>query len=153
MGMLFNTPATLLLLKTLNDRYKASNIGTVRAGDLIAYSSANSLQVIWNGFGVSLNVAGSPNGDANWSTWLSNTVNIDTGTDTVHNAIKKAMVHHLNDKNCRQIEFFAYPSNQIFVHVPSAVPDPAGGHSCIVAVETVTFDKVASFYQFLRTKS
>jgi hypothetical protein len=156
MGMYFNTPATTFLLQTLNARYGTSGTGlSAHRGDSGAYSNAAlSLKQIWLTFGVSLNVSGSPNGEANWEAWLDGIVNIDNGLDTVQNAIKKAMVYYLGDQNCIAIEFFAVPSKQILAHFPPHVPDPSTGkYSYVITVETVTYDKVASFVRETRTRA
>lgn len=145
MGMYFNTPATITLMQTLNTRYgtTAQGLAANRTNDLNYLNAPHSLQELWNTFGVSLGNTG----DTNLSNWLTASTNLDNGQRiTVHDGIRTALISFLKDNNCIAIEWFAIPSKQVIAHFPPRVPDPASGmHSHVIAIETLTVDKVASF--------
>ena len=151
MGMLFNTDATILLLRTLNERYNLNNLPTHKAGDLSNYNNgAMTLYQIWQSFHASsLNTGNSPNGEANFSQLLNDYHSNDNGTGrSTADAIRSNIVSYLQDSDCVAIEFFAIPSHQIVAHPTFHLPHhPAGVNkfSGIVAIETVTIDKAAAF--------
>jgi hypothetical protein len=155
MGMLFNTDATVLLMTTLNNRYNLTNLPINKAGDLAAYNSPGmTLYQIWRTFGTSLNTGSSPNGEANFSALLKDYAQVDNGDGTLtSDTIRTHLVTYLGNANCLAIEFFAIPSHQIVAHPRFHVPHPAGSKTQftgIVSIETVTYDKAASFVSFLR---
>jgi hypothetical protein len=156
MGMYFNTAATRLLLQTLNKRYDRSPQGLIHYGPIdkpLYQNSAKTLVDIWDTFNVNLNIAptpndpGSPNGYNNFKQLVHAYEQNNNGSSTTADFIKSTMVSYLTDPNCNAIEFFAVPSSQILAYPPAYVDDPdhKGKHSCIIAVETVTYDKAAAF--------
>ena len=150
MGMYFNTDATKLLIKTLNQRYDRSATGLSLNGprDAPLYANAEmSLYQIWQTFRVSLNTGASPNGEENWKTWLTAIMTNSNGSGTTHDVIKQAMVNGIADHTCNAIEFFAVPANHIMAYFPSKVPDhdTHGKFTWVVAIETVTYDKATQF--------
>jgi hypothetical protein len=156
MGMYFNTAATRLLLKTLNERYDRSPQGLALNGptDKPLYNnSAKTLVDIWDTFNVTLNIAptstdpGSPNGYNNFKRLIHAFEQNNNGSSTTADFIKSTMVSYLSDKNCNAIEFFAVPSSQILAYPSATVSDPdhKGKHSCIIAIETLTYDQTAAF--------
>jgi hypothetical protein len=153
MGMLFNTDATVLLLKTLNNRYNITNLLTNGPGDLVNYNNAGmSLYQIWQTFGTSLNTGSSQSGEANSNTLLTDYAANNNGDNTsTADTIRSHMVNYLGNGNCIAIEFFAIPSHQIVAHPRFHVPHPSGHNkfSGIVAIETVTYDKAAAFVSAL----
>jgi hypothetical protein len=151
MGMLFNTQATITLMQTLNIRYgnTAQGLAANRTNDLNFLTAPHSLQQLWNTFNVNL---GNP-GNANLSHWLTTSASIDNGLRaSVHDSIRAALIAYLNDNNCVAIEWFAVPSNQVVAHFPPRVPNPGGGYSHIITIETVTVDKVGSYVREIRIK-
>ena len=158
MGMLFNTDATILLLKALNERYNPINLPTYKNGDLRAYTQTTpvlTLYQIWQTFHVNLNTAG-PNAEQHFSDLLTHYGTNDNGEGpSTADVIRSHLVEYLGKANCIAIEFFAIPSHQILAHPRLHVPHPSGvnNFSGIVAIETVTYDKAAAFVRFNRTKA
>jgi hypothetical protein len=157
MGMYFNTPATITLMQALNARYGTSattGLSHNRTTDLGHLNAGYTLQQLWNTFGVTLTSAGSPGGDTNLKNWLKASTTLDNGLATsVHDAIVQALKSYLADQNAIAIEWFAIPSRQIVAHFPPQVSDhTTGQYSYVIAIETVTVDKVSSFVREYKIK-
>ena len=162
MGMYFNTAATKLLLKTLNERYgRSARNGLAHWGpiDKPLYQDPNKTLVdIWDTFNVDLDIAatandpGSPNGYANFKKLIKAYEQNNNGSSTTADFIKNTMVSYLSDAKCNAIEFFAVPSSQILAYPSANVPDPdhKGKHSCIITIETLTADRTAAFVRHNR---
>jgi hypothetical protein len=165
MGMLFNTDATMDILKVINGVFNKNGLKRIRENSTSWQNAFNSLPngttgtyaTINGNPSMSLNIdldGGKGLRSANWQIWLkildktTMTPNPDTGSGSINvsNYIGVHIKAAIADTSFTQIEFFAVPgkspssSSSNITAVAAPYSDGSSDKSLIVTVNTATLD-------------
>lgn len=151
MGMLFNTPGTLSLLSTLNQKFSKGNISYL-AGLATTFQNLPPGNGTYAGVAAPLGIlpdVSIANAQANWQKWLGHFDKHDNSKDPgkkVAKTVGKGISDALNNLGkFKQVEFFAVPDDSKDKKISATVldfQDENGEWSKIITIYTNTFDQL-----------